>query len=77
MATKFNITPVHVTHVQSLLRVKDEVIIHGDGHIFACDDSEDKMRARDEKRKGVLISKAMFGSNHHREFNSGFDERSY
>jgi hypothetical protein len=74
MATIFNINPMHVKYVRSLLKNKDIVIIHGDGHIFASNANETTTYIDDEIGEVVTKSNAVYGSNHHKTFNSGYKE---
>ncbi len=75
MATIFNINPTHVKYVQTLLKQKDIVIIHGDGAIFASNNDEIYGPYVDDET-GQLVTKvnAVYGSNHHKIFNSGYKE---
>jgi hypothetical protein len=79
MATRFNINEKHVQYVRALLNgnkyqdPKEIVIIHGDGHIFASSEN-DKTDYQDENGKRESLPLAFAGSNHHKTFNSGFDD---
>jgi hypothetical protein len=79
MATRFNINKKHVQYVRALLNgnkyqdPKDIVIIHGDGHIFASSENE-KADYQEENGKRESLPLAFAGSNHHKTFNSGFDD---
>jgi len=81
MATRFNVKPQHIKYVKALITGSekfgrppmDEVIIHGDGQIFASMNHE-KVDYRDENGKRSVITKSQFGSRHHRQFNGGFDD---
>lgn len=79
MATRFNINKKHVQYVRALLNgnqyqdPKDIVIIHGDGTIFASS-KDDKADFQDENGKRESLPLAFVGSNHHKTFNSGFDD---
>ena len=74
MSTIFNINKMHVKYVQALLKQKDIVIIHGDGHIFASNDGETTQYIDDESGQLVTKSNAAYGSNHHKTYNSGYKE---
>ena len=72
MATIFNVNAKHVQYINHLLKSKDLVIIHGDGTIFSSNFDELE-KTRDKDGKVVSLPAAQVGSNHHREFNSGYD----
>ena len=72
MATIFNVNGTHVKYVKALLKTKDVVVIHGDGHMFASSNGENQ-EIIDENGKRVLVEGAISGSNHHRQFNAGYD----
>jgi hypothetical protein len=72
MATIFNINDTHVKYLRIILKTKDLAIIHGDGQIFSCND-EETTKVRGEKG-GRTITLAQKDSEHHREYNSGYDE---
>jgi len=74
MATIFNINDTHVKYVNALLKQKDIVIIHGDGHIFACKKGE-TISILDDEGNPVTQETAIFGSNHHKKYNAGYDAR--
>lgn len=73
MATKFNINEAHVRYVRTLAKQFDLVIIHGDGTIFHSNDDEIQDFI-DENGKRIQIPVAQKGSNHHKVYNSGFDD---
>jgi hypothetical protein len=74
MAKEFHINQHHVTYIRALAKTKDEIIIHGSGQIFSCNDSDPRIRVYGEK--GIeLVSPAIRDSDFHRTFRSGFDER--
>ncbi len=72
MATIFNINEMHVKYLKKILKNKDVAIIHGDGQIFACNNDE-TTKLRGEKG-GRIVTLAQKDSEHHREYNSGFDD---
>ena len=70
--TIFNIVEQHVKYVCALLKSKDTVIIHGDGHIFASNKDE-TVESLDDKGQRVYLEKAVSGSEHHKTYNAGWD----
>ena len=73
MAKEFHINKNHIKYIKALAG-KDEIIIHGSGQIFSCNDSDPRIRVYGEK--GIeLVSPAIRDSDFHRTFRSGFDER--
>ena len=74
--TIFNINKTHVKYVRSLLNQykKDLVIIHGDGTMFQSNNNETTTFVDDEKGELVTLTNAIYCSNHHKRYNSGFKE---
>ena len=83
MKTRFNLTRQHVINIRTLLNGytdgavvvpgKDIVIIHGSGQMFACNDNE-LVKSRDDDGRIIIIPAALAGSNHHKQYNSGYDQ---
>ena len=73
--TIFNINTKHVQYVRSLMKQKDIVIIHGDGHMFACNNDQNfGPYVDDETGEMITLPTAVFSSNHHKTYNSGYKE---
>jgi hypothetical protein len=72
--TIFNINPMHVKYVKALLKNKDVVVIHGDGHIFASNIDESTTFIDDETGNLTTKINAIYGSDHHKTYNSGYKE---
>lgn len=70
--TVFNVNERHIKYLNALLSQKDLVIIHGDGTIFSSYLTP-LVPTRDNEMKPISLPAAQVGSNHHREFNSGYD----
>jgi hypothetical protein len=70
----FNINKQHVVNVASLLKVRDVVIVHGDGHMFASNNNETTQYIDDETGELVTMTNAVYGSNHHRRYNAGYKD---
>jgi hypothetical protein len=74
--TIFNINKQHVLIIKSLFNPikanRDEVIIHGDGMVFACNyDQKAEVRTESGKKEMTIAQK---DSLHHSTYNSGFNE---
>ena len=74
MATIFNINDKHLRNVKALMKQKDTVIVHGDGHMFASNKDE-KFSYVDDKGEVVEVTAAEHGSLVHRTFHAGYDDR--